>query len=141
MGLLNHNFSVFGISETRFLKDSPPIFDFEIEGYTALHKPTESSAGGALWYISNHLSYFPRSDLADFLYKPRELDSVFAEISFLNKPNLIVGCIYRHPGMSVNIFNTEFLSPFLQLVSKENKSIVLLRDFNINLLKFDNSTV
>ena len=31
-------------------------------------------------------------------------------------------------------------SPFLQFVSKENKSIALLGDFNINLLNFDNST-
>lgn len=140
LGLLNLNFSVIGISETRFLKDSPPIFDFEIEGYTAMHTPTESSAGGALLYVSNHLSYFPRSDLVDILYKPKELESVFVEVSFSNKPNCIIGCIYKHPGMSVNIFNTEFLSPFLQLVSKENKSIVLLGDFNINLLNFDSST-
>ena len=140
LGLLNLNFSVIGISETRFLKNSPPIFDFDIGGYTAVHTPTESSAGGALLYISNHLSYFPRSDLDDVLYKPKELESVFVEVSFSNKPNYIVGCIYKHPGMSVNAFTAEFLSPFLQLVSKENKSIVLLGDFNINLLNFDNST-
>ena len=140
LGLLNLNFSVIGISETRFLKNSPPIFDFDIGGYTAVHTPTESSAGGALLYISNYLYYFPRSDLDDVLYKPKELESVFVEVSFSNKPNCIVGCIYKHPGMSVNTFTAEFLSPFLQLVSKENKSIVLLGDFNINLLNFDNST-
>ena len=38
--------------------------------------------------------------------------------------------------MSVNVFNTDFLSPLLQLVGRENKSIVLLGDFNINLLKY-----
>ena len=42
--------------------------------------------------------------------------------------------------MSVNMFNTNFLSPLLQLVSMENKSIVLLGDFNINLLKYDNNS-
>ena len=140
LGLLNLNFSVIGISETRFLKNSPPIFNFDIGGYTAVHTPTESSAGGALLYISNHLSYFPRSDLDNVLYKPKELESVFVEVSFSNKPNCIVGCIYKHPGMSVNSFTAEFLSPFLQLVSGENKSMVLLGDFNINLLNFDNST-
>ena len=41
LSLLNHDFSVIGISETRFLKNSPPIFDFNIEGYSALHTPTE----------------------------------------------------------------------------------------------------
>ena len=67
------------LRKTKFLKCSPPIFDFEIGGYAALHKP-ESSASGALLYISNHLAYFLRSDLADILYKPKEFESVFAEI-------------------------------------------------------------
>ena len=89
-GLLNINFSVIGISETRFVKDSPPIFDFNIEGYSAVHTPTESSAGGALLYVSNHLSYFPRTDLADIIYKPKELESVFVELSFQIKPTVLL---------------------------------------------------
>ena len=96
LGLLNLNFSVIGISETRFLKNSPPIFDFDIGGYSAVHTPTESSAGSVLLYVSNHLSYFPRSDLDDLLYKLKKLESVFAEVPFSNKPNCIVGCIYRN---------------------------------------------
>ena len=74
LGLLNLNFSVIGIFETRFLKNSPPIFDFDIGGYSAVLTPTESSAGGVLLYIFNHLSYFPRSDLDDVLYKSNELE-------------------------------------------------------------------
>ena len=35
--------------------------------------PTESSAGGTLLYIRNHLSYKPRNDLS--IYKPTELES------------------------------------------------------------------
>ena len=66
LGLLNFNFSVIGIFETRFLKNSPPIFDFDIGGYSAVLTPTESSAGGVLLYVFN---YFPRSDLDDVLYK------------------------------------------------------------------------
>ena len=110
LGLLNLNFSVIGIFETRFLKNSPPIFDFDIGGYSAVLTPTESSAGGVLLYVFNHLSYFPRSDLDDVLYKPKEPESVFVEASFSNKPNCIVGCIYKHPGMSVNAFTAEFFS-------------------------------
>ena len=36
--------------------------------------------------------------------------------------------------MEVEFFNVEFLSPFLNKVSRENKLCVLLGDFNINLL-------
>ena len=137
LSILKLKFSVIGISESRFLKHSPPIFDFNIEGYSVEHTPTESSAGGALLYISNRFSYTPRSDLSQLLYSPGDLESVFVEITFSRKTNIIVGCVYRHPGMSVTTFNNEFFAPFLQSVSRENKSILLLGDFNINLLKYD----
>ena len=80
------------------------------------------------------LAYFPRSDLADILYKPKEGAWVcFCRGFVFQQICCVIGCIYRHPGMSVNTFNTDFLSPLLQLVGRENKSI---RDFNINLLKY-----
>jgi len=135
LGILNINFSVIGISESRFLEHSPPIFNFSLDGFSVEHRPTESSAGGALLYISNRYNYTPRADLEKIMYLPRELESVFVEISFSQKSNFIVGCIYKHPAMPISIFNTEFLSPFLQYVSRENKTLVLLGDFNIDLLK------
>jgi len=64
LGLLNFNFSVIGISETKFLKHSPPNLDFSLEGYSVEQTPTESSAGGTLLYISNRYAYSPRLDLA-----------------------------------------------------------------------------
>lgn len=112
LSILNLKFSVIGISESRFLKHSPPIFDFNIEGYSVEHTPTESSAGGALLYISNRFSYTLRSDLSQLLYSPGDLESVFVEISFSRKSNIIVGCIYRHPGMSIATFNSDFLLLF-----------------------------
>ena len=39
---------------------------------------TESSAGGTLLYIANHLSYKPRLDLN--IYKSIKLESTFIEI-------------------------------------------------------------
>ena len=137
LALLNFKFGIIGITESRFVKGSPPSCNFIIDGYSVEHTPTESSAGGALLYISNHYAYKPRSDLDQIVYSPSELESVFVEISFTHRSNIVVGCIYRHPGMSVNAFNNEHLSPLLQTLSKENKSIILLGDFNINLLKCD----
>ena len=141
LSLLDFNLSVIGITESRFLKHSPPIFNFNIDGYSVEHTPTESSAGGALLYISNRFTYIPRSDLSRIMYSPKQLESVFIEISFSRKSNLIIGCVYKHPGMSVGTFNSDFLSPLLQTASRENKSIILLGDFNINLLKFNNPEV
>ena len=39
--------------------------------------------------------------------------------------------------MDLNEFNEEFLNVVLQKLSKENKSVFLMGDFNVDLLKFD----
>ena len=53
-----------------------------------------------------------------------------------NQTNVIVGCIYKHPHVDIDN-SKNYISPFLQQVSKENKRVVLLGDFNVNLLNFN----
>ena len=65
--------------------------------------PTESSAGGTLLYIANHLSYKSRNDLN--IYKKSELESTFIEVINPQKSNIIIGSIYRHPSMDLDDFN------------------------------------
>ena len=126
--LLNFDFSIIGLTETRLIKDRNVPLPIEIQGYSYEHTPTEASCGGALLYISKKFNYKPRNDL--LLYKPRQLETVFVEIIFPKKSNLIVGCIYKHPCMSTSEFN-DVISPVLQQISMENKTIILLGDFNI----------
>ncbi|XP_057298769.1 uncharacterized protein LOC130629535 [Hydractinia symbiolongicarpus] len=132
--LLRHEFSFIGITETRFIKGSPPTFNYHIEGYQCLSTPTESSAGGSLLYISDQYNFIPRTDLDDIMYQYKYLKSSFAEMILPNTTNLIVG---RHPCMSTNSFNRDFLKPLLNKVSIEKKQILLLGDFNKNLLKLN----
>ena len=87
------------------MERSPPIFDFNIDGHSVEQAPTESSVGGVLLYVSNRFSYIPRSDLSQAMYMPGQLESVFVEISFSRKSKLIIGCVYRHYGMSADLFN------------------------------------
>ena len=42
--------------------------------------------------------------------------------------------IYRHPSMDLADFNSNYLNKLLENISKEQKSIFLLGDFNVNLL-------
>ena len=95
----------------------------------------EANAGGTLIYIRNHLSYKTRNDLK--IYKSFELESTFVEICNPKKTNIIVGCIYKHPNMNINEFNDDYLNELLDKLSKENKTMFLLGDFNINLLNYD----
>ena len=53
------------------------------------------------------------------------------------KSNIIVGRIYKHPSMELTDFNSSFLNNILEKISKEQKSIFLLSDFNIKLLNYN----
>ena len=56
--------------------------------------PAETSAGGTLLYIANHLLYKCHNDLN--IYKKNELESTFIKIVNPKKSNIVVGVIYRH---------------------------------------------
>ena len=128
-------FDVIAISETRIVKGKTPVNSLNLVSYGHEFCPTKSSAGGTLLYIRNHLSYKPRNDLS--IYKPTELESSFIEISNPKRSNITFGCIYRHPNMDQDEFNDNYLNTLLNKISEENKSVFLLGDFNVDLLKYD----
>ena len=90
---------------------------------------------GTLLYIHNYLSYKPRNNLC--IYKGTELETSFIEISNPERSNIIIGSIYRHPNMDLDEFNDNYLNTLLDKISKENKSVFLLGEFHVDLLKFD----
>ena len=52
--------------------------------------------------------------------------------------NIIVGSIYKHLLMDLADVNSNYLENFLEEISKEQKSVSLLGDCNINLLNYNN---
>ena len=52
--------------------------------------------------------------------------------------NILVGCTCRHPVMDLNEFNDCYLTELLDKLSSENKSVILLSDSNVDLMKYDN---
>ena len=75
LNLTSINFDVIAISETRILKGKTPVNSLNSMNYSHEFYPTESSAGGTLLCICNHLSYKPRNDLC--IYKATELEPSF----------------------------------------------------------------
>ena len=65
------------------------------------------------------------------------MGSTFIETVNLRKSNIIVGVIYRQPSMDLNDFNCNYLNQLIENISKEQKSIFLLGDFNVNLLNYN----
>ena len=126
---------IIAISETRISKQVYLSNDLNLNNYSFEFTPTETFAGGTLLYIANHLSYKCCSDLN--IYIKNELESTFIEIVNPRKSNIIVGVIYRHPSMDLADFNCNYLNKLLENTSKEQKSIFLLGDFNVNLLNYN----
>ena len=52
--------------------------------------------------------------------------------------NIIVGSIYKYLLMDLTDVNSNYLKSFLEEISKEQKSVSLLDDCNINLLNHNN---
>ena len=85
-------------------------------------------------YVKKGINYKLRRDLQ--IYKPKQLESTFIEVA-QNKERIIIGCLYRHPSMELSEFNNHYLSNLLDSLSEENKTVLLLGDFNADLLKYD----
>ena len=67
------------------------------------------------------------------------IESIFIEIDksllkFSN--NIIIGTIYRPPSCDIHLFMNE-ISLILNKLNKENKSIFIMGDYNVNLLNSD----
>jgi len=129
---LNFNFKVIGISETRIFSKNTC---YSMDGYDFFQTPTESMAGGTSLFICKSYMSIRRTDLEKSMYLAKSLESTFCEIPIKNQPNVIVGTIYKHPLMPVTEFSTKYLVNLLDKISKEGKLLVLLGDFNINLMQ------
>ena len=79
------------MSKTRIIKNKAQINHINLTNYSYKHCPTESSVGGTLLYIRNHLSNKTRNYLN--IYKSAELESIFIEIINHKKSSKLVVCI------------------------------------------------
>ena len=85
-------------------------------------------------YISDKISYKLCNDLN--IYCSKQLESVFIEVLIPNKQNQLIGTVYKHPSMNVSKFNHEYLTDILTKIKNENKNIILMGDFNVNLINY-----
>ena len=137
---INIKFSIIGISESKLRANLNPLSNTTLKNYNIEHTTTKSKKGGTLLYISSKLNCKVHSDL--IMCKTKELESIFIEIINKKGKNQIIGCIYKHPKMLISKFCEDFLKDLTEKLSKENKEIYLMGDFNINLLNYqlDNHT-
>ena len=65
-------------------------------------------------------------------------ESVWMEISNKSSKNVVCGCIYRHPNNDMSDFLL-YLESSLKTLASENKDVYLCGDFNVDLLKLNDS--
>ena len=136
---LQTKFKIVALTETRIKHGSLCSLNFNLPGYSFISNDTEAAAGGTALYISHTLNSKNRNDLSTTCYVSNKLESTFVEISGNQQANFIVGCIYKHPHFSIDEFVGNYLSLILDKVNKEGKRMVLLGDFNIDLLSYEKS--
>ena len=132
LSFFDYKFDIIGLSEHKISFNSPS--NYNLKGYNFCYNPTTSTHGGTGFFISNKLSYIKRDELSIFC--AGQLESTFIEIKQDKGKNIMCGCIYRHPNMSLNDFNENYLTPLLNKIGKEKKNCILMGDFNVNLLDY-----
>ena len=123
---LRIKFDITCIYESKLSQKNPQTTNINLVGYNIEQTPTESSAGGVLFYISQMFSYKPRKDLQT--YCPKKFESGFIELTIPNKPNFIVGTVYKHPSMQHYKFNNDFPENILNKIQTEKKFSILAGD-------------
>ena len=71
------------------------------------------------------------------MYQDKTLESVFVGKISKTQKITIVGCIYKHPKLTISDFTDTFLQPLVDKLSYKWKNIILLGDFNIDLLHYE----
>ena len=110
-------FDIIYISESRITKSISLATNINIPGYNFEHTPTESIACGSLMYISDKIS-----------------NKLHNELLIPSKQNQLIGTVYKHPSMNISKFNHEYLTDILTKFKNENKNIIFMGNFNVNLL-------
>ena len=126
---LDFDFDVIGITETKITDNSLPLVtNFNIEGYTFEYVPTPLASVGVGIYVSNLLYYSVIKRTAN-----KDFQGLWIEIRFDDRKNIICGCVYRQHSLPENFM--QYIKNTIQNLDSKNKTIFLLGDFNIDLLK------
>ena len=126
---------VIAVSETWL--DEEKVNDMKIEGYELFTtNRVGKTGGGVALYIDTEL----RCSVLKSMSKTIEniMECVTVEIKVDKTSNIIISCVYRTPGTSVDIFNEHLASMWDKV--NDSKVKIICGDINVDLLKMNNKT-
>ena len=133
-------FSIICLQES-WLKLNHDISLLEIDGYSFIHVPSSCSThGGVAMYIRNDIEY----SILNINGRNDIWDALFIEISINmedKERKIIIGNIYRPPRNNVDNYKV-FINDLDQLLTSfsNSKDVVLVGDYNIDLLKINENS-
>ena len=89
-----------------------------------------SAAGGVALYADSKLTYLIREGLN---VAENEFECIWKEVNNSKIQIILCCCAYRHSNTELQSF-MDYIDKTLNKVSKENRLILMMGDFNINLL-------
>ena len=102
-------------------------------GYDFFSQPSVSAAGGVALYVNEKINYLIEEELN---VTENEFECIWAEVKNSKSQNILCCCTYRHSNTELQSF-MDYIDKNLTKVLKENKLVLMMRDFNINLLIYE----
>ena len=96
---------------------------------------TKSDKGGALLYVSKVLNYKVRSSFTNPYGKRTWINICWSFNQVQQKHNCRF--IYKYPNMAAAEFSDSYLQPLLDKLTKWKKDVILMGDFNVDLLHYE----
>ena len=128
---LNCHFSEIRITETRIKNSDIPLdFNMDIPNYNFEFVPTPLNAGGVGMYIDNCLKYTVVENISNEAFQ-----ALWIDISLPKRSNIICGVIYRQHNSPESFL--KYFEETIEKCSHSGKTIYIMGDININLLRFE----
>ena len=129
---IDFHFDIIGISETKITNSNQNLCTSKIPGYAFEHVPTPLASGGAGLFIDETLNYTVLEKRSNEAYQ-----ALWIEISFEKQKNVICGIIYRQHNSPDHFL--EYFNETIEKLTSTGKTVYLLGDFNLCLLKTETS--
>ena len=130
---LDFHFNVIGVTETKITNSNLHTCNGNIPGYVFECAPTPLASGGVGLFIDETLSYSVLEKISNEAFQ-----SLWIEIPFVKTKSVICGVLYRQHN-SPNRFQ-QYFDETIEKFTSSGKHVVIMGDFNIDLLKCDSSS-
>ncbi len=136
IGSLNVKFTFISFTETWLNANNVELYSNCFPGYSHYHFCREHKKGGSISiYVDNSVSVMDQ-----ILAETVNFEHLTLKLS-IGSSNTVVSTIYRPPNTSLADFNNEFSSFVTNLQTNNKTDIVLIGDFNVNLLQYNDNNV